>query len=91
MFFLVWLSDIFYSLILPHKSTTNGLDRLLDSWLAEVAPGCCWGAVSGSDTSITVDLEQTRHVELWLLEDFDLTDVDVVHWVDLLARVLNFF
>ena len=89
--FFGWLSDIFYSLILPHKSTTNGLDRLLDSWLAEVAPRCCWGAVSGSDTSITVDLEQTRHVELWLLEDFDLTDVDVVHWVDLLARVLNFF
>ena len=37
-----------------------------------------------------MDLEQTRHVELWLLEDLDLTNVHVVHWVDLLASVLDF-
>lgn len=37
-----------------------------------------------------MDFEQPRDIELWLLEDLDLSDVDVVHRVDLLANVLDF-
>mmetsp|Transcript_3708 Transcript_3708/g.3806 ORF Transcript_3708/g.3806 Transcript_3708/m.3806 type:complete len:223 (-) Transcript_3708:129-797(-) len=66
-----------------HRLLRNRLDKF-----AGASDGCAL-TVGGDTAGIAVDLEEAGHVELRLLEDLDLPDVDVVHWVNLLARVLD--
>jgi len=46
----------------------------------------CWGSNWTDGVSLgAVELHELGKIELWLLEDLDLTDEDVLEWEDFIA------
>jgi len=64
-------------------SITSNLDRSQDFWLNKVTALDDLGSSVGIN-SLTVGFEEFRHVEFRSSENLDLSDVDVVQWVDTL-------
>lgn len=64
-------------------STTSNLDRSQDFWLNKVTALDDLGSSVGIN-GLTVGFEEFRHVEFRSSENLDLSDVDVVQWVDTL-------